>query len=100
MTDSPTFLVSYAAELTDDDRFALDRLSFELFPTGSASDVCFESSETPAQLHARQWMRVQAQDSEAAERLVTEVLGRRPEGLNAVQDMVSRFSRGGRRRKA
>jgi len=96
MPDSPTFLVSYAADLTDDDRVALDRLSFRLYPPGStASDVLFQpQGTTSAQLHARQWTRVQARDSEAAERLVTEVLGRQPEGLSAFADDVSNGSAG------
>ena len=79
MTDSPTFLVSYAADLTDDDRAALDTLRDRLYPPGSkAPDVRFQGPETPAELHARQWTRVQARDGEAAERLVADVLGRKP----------------------
>jgi hypothetical protein len=95
MTDSPTFLVSYAADLTDDDRAALDTLRHRLYPPGSkAPDVRFQGPETPAELHARQWTRVQARDGEAAERLVADVLGRKPEGLNAFQVEISNGSAG------
>jgi hypothetical protein len=51
------------------------------------SEKWFEGGER-AQLHGRQWVRVPAQSSEQAKRLVTEVLGRRPQGLAAFQDMI------------
>jgi hypothetical protein len=89
MTDSSTFLVSFAEELTDEDRVALDRPGFRLYPPGSkVSDVWFRGQERSPQLHGRLWVRVQAQDSNEATRLVTEVLGRRPGGLVAFGDMI------------
>lgn len=102
MPDSSTFLVSYAEELTDEDRVALDRPGFTLYPPGAkVSNAWFDGHERPAEFHARQWVRVHAQDSEEAMRLVTEVLGRKPEGLDTFQDMVSDDLRGrGRSRKA
>jgi hypothetical protein len=89
MTDSSTFLVSFAEDLTDDDRAVLDRPGFRLYPRGlKVSEKWFEG-RARSELHGRQWVRVQAHNSEEAKRLVTEVLGRRPEGLEAFREMIS-----------
>ena len=89
MTGYPAFLVSYAEELTDEDRVALDRPGLMLYPPGArVSDAWFKDRGRPSEFHARQWVRVEAQDGTEAKRLLTEALGRTPEGLEAFQDMV------------
>ena len=83
MSAADDFLVTLAEDLTEDDRVALDRPGFKLYPPGSqVSDAWFQGRERPP-LHGRHWVRVRAKNSEDAKRQVTEVLGRTPEGLEA-----------------
>ncbi len=84
----PTYFVMYAEDLADDDRTALTRRDWKLYPNGfEVSDAWFVGADHPPPIdfHARQVIRLQADDGEAAKALVVDALGRTPEGLEAVR---------------
>jgi len=85
MANSWTHYVVYTEPLTDDDRAALDRPGFKLYPDGiSVSDAWFVGTEKPpTEFHVRQVVRLEADNAEEATSRVVEALGRKPDGLTA-----------------
>jgi hypothetical protein len=85
MANSSTYYAVYTEELTEDDRAALDRPGFKLYPDGiQVSDAWFVGAENPpVEFHSRQIVRMEAESAEQAVSRVVEALGRTPEGLQA-----------------
>ena len=85
MAGSWTYYVVYFEPLTEDDRVALDRPGFKLFPDGrSVSDAWFEGAAALApESDVRQVVRLEADTAEEAEARIVVALGRMPRGLTA-----------------
>ena len=75
MTDQREFFVSYAGEMTAQDREALTRTDWEVSKS--------EGGGGRWQGEGKSFVRLRASDAEEAARLVAEAIGRRPNGLRA-----------------